>query len=1117
MDPVTILSLVCNICQLCEYGVAALVMAKEVYCSERGLAEQHERLQSSTKSLEGLSGRLEVIKQGPLRTDDEKNLQDLAADCKEISCKILGLLEKIKGKNGHSLVSAMAVTVRDMRYRGKIEELQEELRHLQDQVHLQLSVVLRSEVLERLEALIKSRNSDASELAALRENIQILRAGVKATELGDEVSSQLLHLLNISSEGIDCKCRDYLLKAISFSTMNKRYDQVDVAHEATFKWILEQDKLEVDERFRRHKIEVGLRSWLSRSSGIFQIIAKPGAGKSTMMKVICDSPETRKLLQEWAGAKRIIMAKFFFWKQGHPMQRSMDGMIRSLLYQILSEAPELIAACFPNQWRAIRNTPWHSQLTPELLNTKLRPVFTRLLADNNSKIFDTSNICIVLDGLDEFEGPRGNEELVDLIQHLAGLSENIKICVSSRVMNSLAPIYEAYPSHRIYLHDLTKADAEKLVRDRLNSHQSFAKMTLEHNDESEEFMSEIVEKAEGVFLWVILILNELCRGLTDGDTLSDLWETVEACPEDLDKFLRKIISSIPARAQKMAYRTFAVVAMLSRCDRNMRLLNYSFLEDYNSNGKFALSIPPGSNFSVDETESRLARTRKRLTAHCKELLHVDDAPHGPNAPLVSFVHRSVREIFEQEQVKNDMAEHIKDFDVLDAILQTHLAGVKHEPDCNFDMITIKGNIGAIRNLLTVVNVVQPRCTTATCESLDRLSTSVMHRQGIVAKSFYEVEWRKREVIDEWYELKSKRKYTLSLVHIAAQIGLWTYLDWTVNRFPDFAKYHEAAAELLWKCVWARSELHFWPWSAESCRWVESLLRRGLSANCPWYSVSEDEQLPIWYGMLSDFLNESATFADNGFWRSFEIFVRYGAECSITMERTTGQEVLYKTPQVRFAGWKIHLKYIRRGLQDLLGHPVGGRVLELQDIVDYYAPKNAATIKDLIIRNQARERESPSIVTLSNQDFEEAWRAADKAGKDVTEVKFRMREANWDVSPPTSAELETEKFEKWAAVWEVLSPTIAGLQATAVENRGTSGLSLDSFTFKPKEVSVLAPEQASPTPRIVSFGILGLPVLVLALTTYPILLLPRLWLYLFGLDSNLRELWTGLISGERVSG
>ncbi|PVH73362.1 hypothetical protein DL98DRAFT_53476 [Cadophora sp. DSE1049] len=60
MDPVTILSLVCNICQLCEYGAAALVTAKKVYDSETGLTDQHEKLQSSTKSLGELMGRLQL-------------------------------------------------------------------------------------------------------------------------------------------------------------------------------------------------------------------------------------------------------------------------------------------------------------------------------------------------------------------------------------------------------------------------------------------------------------------------------------------------------------------------------------------------------------------------------------------------------------------------------------------------------------------------------------------------------------------------------------------------------------------------------------------------------------------------------------------------------------------------------------------------------------------------------------------------------------------------------------------------------------------------------------------------------------------------------------------------
>lgn len=60
MDPVTILSLVCNICQLCEYGAAALVTAKKVYESETGFTDKHEKLQGATKGMNELMGRLEV-------------------------------------------------------------------------------------------------------------------------------------------------------------------------------------------------------------------------------------------------------------------------------------------------------------------------------------------------------------------------------------------------------------------------------------------------------------------------------------------------------------------------------------------------------------------------------------------------------------------------------------------------------------------------------------------------------------------------------------------------------------------------------------------------------------------------------------------------------------------------------------------------------------------------------------------------------------------------------------------------------------------------------------------------------------------------------------------------
>lgn len=107
------------------------------------------------------------------------------------------------------------------------------------------------------------------------------------------------------------------------------------------------------------------------------------------------------------------------------------------------------------------------------------------------------------------------------------------------------------------------------------------------------------------------------------------------------------------------------------------------------------------------------------------------------------------------------------------------------------------------------------------------------------------------------------------------------------------------------------------------------------------------------------------------------------------------------------------------------------VLRLQDIVDFHAPENTDNLKRLIVRKTSQGKRITNVVTLSNRDFEEAWRAADKPGENVRDVKFRMREQNWDVSPPTAAELQAEGFEKSATLWDIPPLIDVGLRDTSV--------------------------------------------------------------------------------------
>ena len=80
---------------------------------------------------------------------------------------------------------------------------------------------------------------------------------------------------------------------------------------------------------------------LSKDRRIFWVSGKPGSGKSTLMKLAFQARKTRELLQTGCST-RPILAAFFFYDRGSPFQKSMEGFLYELLYQILREAKELM-------------------------------------------------------------------------------------------------------------------------------------------------------------------------------------------------------------------------------------------------------------------------------------------------------------------------------------------------------------------------------------------------------------------------------------------------------------------------------------------------------------------------------------------------------------------------------------------------------------------------------------------------------------------------------------------------------------------------------------------------------------------------------------------------------
>lgn len=126
-----------------------------------------------------------------------------------------------------------------------------------------------------------------------------------------------------------------IMSSLRFESMLERHSMVSEAADATFDWIFDNPKKEMESNL---DLVRSLKDWVDQGTGIFHISAKPGAGKSALMKYLWSNPQTQEKLRSWADPHLLAMASFFFWKHG-PQQKNQDGMMRSLLHPSAETTP----------------------------------------------------------------------------------------------------------------------------------------------------------------------------------------------------------------------------------------------------------------------------------------------------------------------------------------------------------------------------------------------------------------------------------------------------------------------------------------------------------------------------------------------------------------------------------------------------------------------------------------------------------------------------------------------------------------------------------------------------------------------------------------------------------
>lgn len=334
-----------------------------------------------------------------------------------------------------------------------------------------------------------------------------------------------------------------ILQSLHYPEMGQRGRDVSDSKAGTFEWLFEDcdgqtsrisNKSDRDDagnyshkQRQRNALAMDIRYWLKDDrDSVFWVTGKPGSGKSTFMKFLRDHDGTDELLREWAQDDHLIVADHFFWLPGTQLQNSFEGLARSLMHAILSslttDTNSAKTICGKRRWSLnTSNRPWSQRA--------LKRMFSNLSGLRGIRIF------ILIDGLDECCPQGSHDELMDTLMDMVQ-RPNFKTCLSSRPWKEFTAKLGRTPSLR--LDEITQLDMIAYVKDRIyRTTQDQGLTTRETND----LVSLVTYRADGVFLWVELVVRAVDVELKKDRGLSRVHSIVQDFPSELDEYFTALI------------------------------------------------------------------------------------------------------------------------------------------------------------------------------------------------------------------------------------------------------------------------------------------------------------------------------------------------------------------------------------------------------------------------------------------------------------------------------------------------------------------------------------------------------------------------------------------------
>ncbi|KAI9762718.1 MAG: hypothetical protein M1840_001185 [Geoglossum simile] len=695
MDPLSALSVAGTIVQFVDFSSRVLSRTHELYRSSEALSVNQD-LDLVSADLFQLSQRLSTPIRGATTlspatasmTEDEKLLQKLCSVCSEISVELSTRLSSLRVRGEQKKWESFRQAVKSVWSERDIQELMRRLSTVRDAVQAHVVAGLRNQIgkmaldqaksfqtldqktQQIVTALLSREGTAEAQMVAITQLLgrveliaedQLLTAkALQAIEYAEQnqqtpkargeptpLSERLHKEFELSESHVRSQAAENILRSLRFPAIADRKEAIAEAHQRTFSWIFEEGAS------AEKALWSSFADWLRYGTGVYWITGKAASGKSTLMKYIHESPNTKRLLWEWSAHLPLVTARFYFWVSGTAEQRSQSGLLRTLLFEVLTQNKNLIPVVLPLHWaraysELVGPFRYHYASYTASDEWTIRELMDgfQALAKQESVLL---KLCLFIDGLDEYEGDYA--KIADLFRGIAK-SPRLKVCLSSRPLLVFEDAFRSIPFLR--LQDLTYGDIKSYVTSHFNCNEHFDRLQKKEPIRAPELIEDIVARADGVFLWVKLVVISLLEGLGNRDEVPDLQRRLELIPVDLEDLFNSMLAKIGSFYLDKAAEIFQIIRASHRITESMEVYPSQLMPLDTLSLSFAVNPEPDLVFNphpqaiseIDRQERR-EKIRDQLKVWCAGLLETGMAPRSQDT--VRYLHRTVRDYLDRPE------------------------------------------------------------------------------------------------------------------------------------------------------------------------------------------------------------------------------------------------------------------------------------------------------------------------------------------------------------------------------------------------------------------------------------------------------------------------------------